>query len=299
MTKISNRTVLITGGASGIGKLLAKKCLEQKAYKLILWDINEKKLMEAKDEFYRDGYDVYTDTVDVADLEDVIRASEKLKKEIAQVDILFNNAGIVVGKSFEEHSHLEISKTIDINVKGLMHVTLEFLAGMIDKGEGHIVNIASAAGLIANPNMSVYVASKWAVVGWSESLRLEQELQETGVRVTTVMPSYISTGMFAGIKSPLFTPTLDPEYVVDKIIQAVKNNSIILIEPKTVRTLPFLKGVLPIRAFDFVAGKLFGIYKSMDGFVGRSVEESMPDKEKLKAIKKKKEEEQIKDNPRI
>jgi short-subunit dehydrogenase len=198
------------------------------------------------------------------------------------VDIVFNNAGIVVGKAFHEHTHRDITKTIDINVSGVMHVALSFLPDMIDQEEGHIINIASAAGLIANPNMSVYAASKWAVVGWSESLRIEMEERKTGVHITTVMPSYIDTGMFAGVKSPMLTPVLQPEYIVDKIMQAVHENKIILQEPFMVKSIPVLKGILPTRVFDFVAGKIFGVYKTMDHFVGRPAHEAVPEKDKLK-----------------
>jgi short-subunit dehydrogenase len=297
MTKIANRSVLITGGASGIGKLLAEKCLEQRAYRVILWDINEVNLLETKEEFARDGYEVITEVVDVADLNDIIRAAENLRNQIGTLDILFNNAGIVVGKSFEQHTHRDISKTIDINVSGVMHVALEFLPGMIDQEEGHIINIASAAGLIPNPNMSVYAASKWAVVGWSESLRLEQQESKTNVKVTTVMPSYITTGMFDGVKSPLLTPELDPEYIVDKIMQAVKNDEIILMEPFMTKTIPLLRGILPTKAFDFIAGKIFGVYKTMDNFRGRPNDVAVPDKDKLRADKYKKAEQE--DNGRI
>jgi short-subunit dehydrogenase len=297
MTKIANRSVLITGGASGIGKLLAEKCLEQRAYRVILWDINEVNLLETKEEFARDGYEVITEVVDVADLNDIIRAAENLRNQIGTLDILFNNAGIVVGKSFEQHTHRDISKTIDINVSGVMHVALEFLPGMIDQEEGHIINIASAAGLIPNPNMSVYAASKWAVVGWSESLRLEQQESKTNVKVTTVMPSYITTGMFDGVKSPLLTPALDPEYIVDKIMQAVKNDEIILMEPFMTKTIPLLRGILPTKAFDFIAGKIFGVYKTMDNFRGRPNDVAVPDKDKLRSDKYKKAEQE--DNGRI
>jgi short-subunit dehydrogenase len=287
MTKIANRSVLITGGAAGIGKLLAERCLEERAYKVILWDINEAKLLETKEEFAKRGFEILTDVVDVADLKDIIRASEALKAEIGTLDILFNNAGIVVGKSFDKHTHRDISKSVDINVSGVMHVALEFLPGMIDQNEGHIINIASAAGLIPNPNMSVYAASKWAVVGWSESIRLEQEENNTGVKITTVMPSYINTGMFDGVKSPVLTPIMEPEFIVDKIMQAVKNDEIILMEPFMTKTIPLLRGILPTRAFDFIAGKIFGVYKTMENFKGKPKHEAVPDKEELKADKMK------------
>jgi short-subunit dehydrogenase len=214
-------------------------------------------------------------------LEDIERAAKIAKDTYTTIDILFNNAGIVVGKPFAEHSHRDITKTININTSALMHIAREFLPDMIDQCEGHIINLASASGLIANPNMSVYAASKWAVIGWSESVRLEMEREETGVNITTVMPSYISTGMFDGAKSPFMTPVLTPDYIVDKIMEAVKNNEIILQEPFMVKSVPVLKGILPQRVFDFVAGKIFGVHNTMDNFKGRPKDQAVPEKDKL------------------
>jgi short-subunit dehydrogenase len=283
MTQIKNRCVLITGGASGIGKLIAKRCLEQRAYKVILWDINEVNLLKTKSEFANLGYSVDIDVVDVSNLEDIERAAKTAKDTYTTIDILFNNAGIVVGKPFVEHSHRDITKTMNINTSALMHIAKEFLPDMVDQCEGHIINLASASGLIANPNMSVYAASKWAVIGWSESVRLEMERGKTGVNITTVMPSYISTGMFDGAKSPFMTPMLTPDYIVDKIMEAVKNNTIILQEPFMVKSVPVLKGILPQRVFDFVAGKIFGVHNTMDQFKGRPQEQAVPEKDKLAA----------------
>ncbi len=285
MTQIKSRCILITGGASGIGKLLASECLKKKAYKVILWDINEQLLEETKTEFAHKGWDIDTHVVDIASLDDIKAAAALVKERHTTVDILFNNAGIVVGKPFEQHTHRDIQKTIGINVSGVMHTALEFLPDMLDQCDGHIVNLASAAGLISNPNMSVYAASKWAVIGWSDSLRLEMENNDTGVHVTTVMPSYIDTGMFDGVKPPMFTPLLKPQYIVDKIIEAVENNEIILQEPMMVKSVPVLKGILPRRMFDFVAGKMFGVHTSMEQFKGRPSEIAVPDKENLKSKK--------------
>ena len=134
-------------------------------------------------------------------------------------------------------------------------------------GDARIVNIASAAGLVSNPRLSVYSASKWAVVGWSDSLRLE--LRGTPVRVTTVCPSYVTTGMFAGAKGPRLTPLLGPETVVAKVWKAMRRGSPLLMMPAMVHAGKVAKGLLPIRAWDVVAGRVFRIYNSMDEFTGR------------------------------
>jgi short-subunit dehydrogenase len=285
MTKIKNRCVLITGGASGIGKLIAKRCLEAKAYKVILWDINEVNLLKTKSHFANLGYSVDVDVVDVSNLEDIEKAAKRVKDAYTTIDILFNNAGIVVGKPFVEHSHRDIAKTISINTSALMHIAKEFLPGMVDQCEGHLINIASASGLISNPNMSVYAASKWAVIGWSDSVRLEMERDKTGVKVTTVLPGYISTGMFDGVKAPLLTPILTPDFIVDKIMEGVRKNEVMLQEPFMVKSVPLLKGILPTRMFDFVAGKIFGVHSTMDTFKGRPSKVAVPEKDNLSAKK--------------
>lgn len=156
---------------------------------------------------------------------------------------------------------------MNINISALMHITLEFLNDMIEKGEGHIVNIASAAGMVSNPKMSIYNASKWAAIGWSDSLRLELELISKNIKVTTVTPYYISTGMFDGVKSPII-PIVKPETAANKIIKAIKKNRIFIRMPWLVYTLPFIKGILPVRWFYFIIGKGFGVYKSMNEFKG-------------------------------
>lgn len=268
MTKIRNKTVLITGGAAGIGKIMGKRALEKGASKLIIWDINPDFLQKTTEEFKSQGYKVFPYKIDVANTEQVITAGELVKKEAGTVDILINNAGVVVGKEFKDHTHHDIDFTMNINTNAAMHVALAFLPGMIEQGEGHIVNIASAAGLLANPGMSVYVASKWGITGWSESLRIELEHLNPNLHVTTVNPSYIDTGMFAGVKSPLLLPILDPEKAVNKIIKAIENNRLFVRMPMLVNFLPFVRGILPARVFDWFAGRVLGVYESMAGFAG-------------------------------
>jgi short-subunit dehydrogenase len=140
---------------------------------------------------------------------------------------------------------------------------------MIKREFGRIINIASAAGLSPNPGMTVYVASKWAAVGWSDSLRIELEQDHENIKVLTVMPSYINTGMFDGVKAPLLIPVLDPEKISAKILNAVEKEKIYLREPFMVKLSPFIRGILPARVYDFIAGNLLKVYSSMDTFRGR------------------------------
>ena len=270
MTTFKNKKILVTGGACGIGFLMGKKALERGAKHLVIWDINEDSMLQAASKLSKKGYSVSTNVVDVSNTEDVGNTFQSVIAEIGTIDILINNAGIIVGKPFYKLTTQEIDRTIEINTLGLMYVALAALPAMIEQHSGFIVNIASAAGLTPNPGMSVYTASKYAVVGWSDSLRLELLRHHPGIKVLTVMPGYINTGMFAGVKPPLFMPFLNPDKISAKILNAVEKDKIVLRTPFMVKLTPFLRGVLPISLYDLLAGRLFKVYDSMNTFIGRN-----------------------------
>lgn len=267
MSIFKNKNVLITGGAAGIGKIMGRIALEKGASNLVVWDISEKNMEATKIEFRKKYNHVHFFKVDVSHAEQISNTAEETRKVAGPVHILINNAGIVAGNYFHEQTTDTIRKTMDINATAPMLVSHEFLKCMIEHDNGHICNIASAAGMLGNPQMATYAASKWAVIGWSESLRLEMKQLKSQVKITTVTPFYISTGMFEGVKSPVI-PITKPEKAARKIIRGIERNRIFVRMPAIVYILPFVKGILPVGAFDFVVGKLFGIYKGMSSFKG-------------------------------
>lgn len=263
---IRDKIVLITGGASGIGKIMVRLMLERKA-KVIIWDIHQEGIDRTIDEFSGKGK-VFGYKVDVSSLEQIQETAKKVKAEIGVVDILINNAGIVVGKYFNEHTPSDISKTIDINTNAPMFITREFLDDMLKQNSGHICNIASSGGLVSNPKMSVYAASKWALNGWSDTLRLEMKQMKKKVNVTTIMPYYINTGMFDGVKSKI--PILEPEATALTIVKAIeKNKKLISIPGYIYRVTRLGQAIMSINMFDWFAGDILGIYKTMEQFTGR------------------------------
>jgi len=269
MSSISGKIVLITGGASGIGKLMGERVLKEGAKQLVIWDIDKTNLDKTSEEFKTQNFNVLSYLIDISNTESVIETARKVKEDAGTIDILINNAGVVVGKNFVEHTHNDIAFTMSINADAMMHITLEFLPDMIKKGSGHIVNIASAAGYVGNPKMSVYSASKWAALGWSESLRIELEKTGKDLHVTTVTPYYINTGMFDGVKTNFLLPMLNPGKVTDAIIKAIKSNNLFVRKPFLIKLTPFVKGILPARAFDWFGGKFLGVYSTMNTFTGR------------------------------
>ncbi len=282
MSRIKGCTALVTGGASGIGFLMGHRLLGKGAVRLVIWDRDghaldgaAEALDRAAQELHRAngspgeaGPRVLPMQVDVTDLDAVRGALAELAEEGVEVDLLLNNAGVVVGRDFAQHTHDDIRRSMEVNAMAPMHLALELLPGMMERGRGHIVNIASAAGLLSNPRMSVYCGSKWAMVGWSDALRIELERGGSGVRVTTVLPYYISTGMFEGVRSPLI-PILRPEKVARAVVSAVEKDRIFLPLPWIVRLVPLLRGLLPPRLFDRVVGDGLGVYRTMRGFRGR------------------------------
>ncbi|MDB5988446.1 MAG: family oxidoreductase [Nevskia sp.] len=271
---VSGRKVLITGAAMGMGKIYAQMAVKEGAADVVLWDINPSELDKTVAELRAAGGRVHPYLVDVSKLEAITEAAARVKAEVGHPDILFNNAGVVRGKYFWDHDPVkDIWFTMSINALAPMYIAREFLPAMIANrsSESRVVNIASAAGLISNPRMSVYCASKWAATGWSDSVRIE--LEQAGyahVRVTTVNPTYISTGMFEGAKPILMTPILTPEYVTEKVWTAMKAGKPRLIMPWTVFLSNALKGLLPVRWFDWLATHIFGVYHTMDEFKGRT-----------------------------
>lgn len=163
--KIKGNSVLITGGASGIGRIMGRLALEKGARCVIVWDINEKNI-EATLEDYKMIGTAKGFVVDVSSSEKVQEGYEKTKAECGNVDIVINCAGIVTSnRTFEHLTDTDIVRTININTIAPMFVAKAVLPDMIARNTGHICTIASAAGMISNPNMSVYAASKWGVIG--------------------------------------------------------------------------------------------------------------------------------------
>jgi len=264
--------VLVTGAASGMGRLYALRAAREGAEVVILWDVDADALAGTAVEVAALGARAVPRTVDLADRAAIADAAREARAE-GPLALLVNNAGIVRGAYFWDHApDHDIALTMDINALAPMYVTLEFLPDMM-AGAGRprrILNVASAAGTVSNPRMSVYAASKWAVIGWSDSLRLELEQQGYGhLKVTTFCPSYISTGMFEGARGPLLTPLMTPEDAVDRAWRATSAGRPQLIAPAMATLGKVLKGILPVRAWDFVGGKVFGIYTTMDSFTGR------------------------------
>ena len=273
MKSVKGKNVLVTGAAMGMGRLFAERAIAEKASAVVLWDVDESALNETLAELDDGPCAVSGYIVDVSDADAVADTAAAVLEDLGRIDVLVNNAGVVRGNHYFWETDLERDAkfTMEVNALAPMYVAHGFLPAMIAApGDCRVLNLASAAGFTPNPRMAVYAASKWAVIGWSDSVRLE--LKQAGldhVKVTTVCPYYVGTGMFDGAKSAPLLPILDPADVVDEAWTATLEGRPFVVMPKTVQLGEMLKGVVPIGVRDFIADHVVGVYHTMDDFTGR------------------------------
>lgn len=185
------RIALITGASSGIGEACARKFAEG-GYSLILTARRAEKLAELKAELEAEGTKVKTLTFDVRDAEAAETAVDSLEPEWRKIDVLINNAGLALGLDKEYEGDPDDWNTmIDTNIKGLLTMTRLIVPDMVERNEGHVINIGSVAGDAAYAKGNVYCATKAAVKTITDGLRID--LAETAVRVTNLKPGLVET----------------------------------------------------------------------------------------------------------
>jgi all-trans-retinol dehydrogenase (NAD+) len=281
MVDIAGSIVLITGGASGIGRLTAQRMARQGAT-VVVWDLDEGTAKETVDELVADtGRAHHAYRCDVSDRDGVYELADRVRSEVGHVDIVVNNAGIVSGQLLLDLPDAKIEATFKVNVLALYWVTKAFLPEMVKRDRGHIVTIASAGGLIGVARQTDYSASKHAAIGFDESLRMELRQIAPGVRTTVICPYYVNTGMFEGVQTrfPFLLPILEQDDVADKIVDAVRRNRRRVVMPWFAKAVPLMRAV-PVPAFDKIAD-FFGINVSMSEFVGRvKAEQAIEERER-------------------
>ncbi|CAF1021735.1 unnamed protein product [Brachionus calyciflorus] len=268
---IKDEKVLITGSGSGLGRLVAKK-LAQLGALCVLVDIDETANRKTANEILIEGGKAFTFKCDLSNRDEINKLTEDIKSKVGSIDILINNAGIVTGKKFLDSSDKAIEKTFQVNTLSHFWLTKAFLPDMLEKNHGHVVTVASMAGIFGTAGLCDYCASKYAAVGFDESLRMELlRLDKTGVKTTLVCPYYINTGMFDGVKSHL-VPILEPDYVAEKIVEAILTNQKMLMLPRLMYFLYAFKGLLTHEVENFAAMDFIKTGLSMDEFKGRKTD---------------------------
>ncbi len=264
MSYFKDKQILITGAASGLGKQMAEK-MGERGGKLILLDIDDSGLATVKDDLVSKNIDVSTLTCDLSDRNNIYEVTSKIDR----VDILINNAGFVTGKYILDAPDDLIERTYKVNILSHFWLVKRFLPGMLERDSGHIVSIASAGGLAATPRMTDYCSSKFAVIGFDESLRLELRKLKSNVLTTVVCPFVVDTELFAGAKTrfKFLLPILKQEYVVNRIVNAISKRKRRLIMPRFVYTIFPLRLLSP--SFQDSILDFLGANRPMDEFVGK------------------------------
>ncbi|XP_041268839.1 epidermal retinol dehydrogenase 2-like [Onychostruthus taczanowskii] len=246
--------VLITGSANGIGRQVALK-LAPLGVTLVLWDIDDEGNKETSRLAQQNGASrVFVYHCDCSRREDIYEQADKVKKEIGDVTILINNAGILIGKKFCELTDEDFEKTFRINFFSQVWTCKAFLPAMVACNRGHLVSTASAAGVLGLYRLSDYSASKSAVIAMMEAINSELcHGGKRGIKTTIICPYFISTRLSKGFKSakPCLFPVYDPEYAASRIVDAIKKEKHYLIMPPAVYLLG-LKIFLPRKAVLFL-----------------------------------------------
>lgn len=195
MKTLERKVVAITGAGSGIGRQLAIQCSALGAA-LALSDVNEKGLAETVDKIGATHRLVTSQKLDVADRKAVFAWADQVRKDHGTAHVVINNAGVSLSANVVDMKLEDFEWLMDINLWGVVSGTQAFLPGFLAQDEGHVVNVSSIFGIIGVPTQSAYNAAKFAVRGFTESLR--QELASTNVRATCVHPGGIKTNIVRG-----------------------------------------------------------------------------------------------------
>ncbi len=266
MTDLYGKTALITGAAQGMGRDIARRFASRGAERLLLVDIAADQLEQTGEALERSGCEVDTFVCDLSERENIEQLREDVRETGARIDILVNNAGVVEGGPYEEVDKDADELMLAVNILAVHRMTKAFLPDLKRPTRTHLVQMASAAGFVGLPYQVVYSASKWFVIGLSEALRLE--LKERGyddIGMTIVCPSLVDTGMFEGSSPPKLTPMLDPDFVADRVTEAVEDDDLYIKEPFMVKTIPVLKALLPTDVVDQL-GKILGTHDIMENW---------------------------------
>jgi short-subunit dehydrogenase len=249
--KLPGQRVLVTGAGHGLGRALALEFAGAGAA-VVATDLDPGRAEAVAAEVRRLGRAAAGYPLDVTAPEQVMAVRDRVRAEQGPVGVPLDR-------------HLA---TVDVNLSGVLAVTHAFLPDLLERPAGQVVNIASASAVVPLPLAASYAASKWAVLGFSDSLR--EELRRAGrrhVRVTAVCPSLISTGLFAGARPARLTGMLTPEGVARAVRRAVEQGSEFVMLPRSARLLYSVAGVLPRPVYARVC-RWLGVADSMAGWKG-------------------------------
>jgi NAD(P)-dependent dehydrogenase (short-subunit alcohol dehydrogenase family) len=254
MDKFTNKTIIITGAASGIGRGLAEAFAQQNAI-LLLLDINENLLKEVAQKIQQSGANVEFAVLDVCDEAKTKQLWNDFANKQGRLDYVFNNAGYGMAEEAQDIPTEQWLKMVNVNLMGVIYGAMEAFKIMKEKGGGHIINTASLAGLIGAPGSLPYATTKSAVVGFSKSLRVEGAA--FNIKVTALCPGFIDTGIYenawtGGIPNKLFRKTIPLKIIplaeaITETIRGVEKNEQLIVFPRYAKILYWIGRLMPAR----------------------------------------------------
>jgi short-subunit dehydrogenase len=270
MKDLSNKNCLITGAANGIGRAFSK-LLALEGMNLYLTDIDIDGLKTLESEITSPNIKIITGKCDVTQIADFEQIARDFQSKLGNLDLLLNNAGIAIIGNILEFTLDDWKNILDVNLMGVVHSLKVFLPKMIERKSGHIVNVASGAGIFGSTEPLPYVASKFAVVGLSEALF--GQLHQLGITVSVIIPSYIRTNIFHksrirypkaligedklreiynSILNDMQSKAMLPERAVKKYISGIKNDQLYIYDIKAVLAIFAMKGTNPKQFEEFL-----------------------------------------------
>ncbi len=275
MESLKGKKAVVTGGAMGIGLETSRRLLKE-GVDVTIWDMNVPAMEEAKEVLGNLGGMVYTEQCDVSDKDQVLELADKAKTKMGRVDILINNAGFVKPGLFCDQPIEDAVKVTDVNLNAIYYTTHAFLPAMLERNSGHIINISSSSGFVGVPDLAVYSATKFAVLGFTEALRYEtMRDKKYGIKFSTIHPHFIKQGLFEGgglnLLGNLVVPRVKNHDVVAKAIveKAIKKNKQMIKIPWSIQIVLMGRGLLPNPVGVFLM-QITGINKGMRDWVGRA-----------------------------
>ena len=252
MKTLRGKTALITGASRGLGVHIAK-ALANQGMNLVLVARNAESLKKTSSVLKSSSVKIFTVAADVGNINQLSNLVDEVDTLANGIDILINNAGIDVCVPYHEMKTDDIDQIINVNLIAPMILSKLFLPKMIERGEGHIVNIASLSGLVGTPYDEAYTASKHGLVGFSRSLRITAVGESYPVGISVICPGFISdTGMWfdverdADLKAPSAIGTSSPEKVAKAVVSAITKNKLeVIVNPTPIRPLLLLQSLFP------------------------------------------------------
>ncbi|MFI0373183.1 SDR family oxidoreductase [Actinomadura sp. 1N219] len=240
-----SKVVAITGAARGIG-LATARALKAKGAVVVIGDIDEAAVAEAAESLGVTGL-----VVDVTSRESFAAFLDRAEEAAGPLDMVVNNAGIMPIGPVTDESDADARRCVDINVHGVMLGTKLALDRMLPRGGGHVINMASLAGVTFTPGLALYNASKAAVVAFTEATRLE--VQDRGVHVSAVLPTFTNTELVAGTRSPKGMKNCEPEDIAAAVVELIGRPRPQVVVPAKLARQVRLGALLPDRVRQAIA----------------------------------------------